>query len=96
MLKDFRIELFIFPMDNPCLLIRAISGLIAGGLIDIIIIIIIIIIISGLYNIIISGLIYNYIYIYIHIYIIFLDSTKLKIVWIKITTFFRRRVSIIL
>ena len=89
MLKDFRIELFIFPMDNPCLLIRAISGLIAGGLIDIIIIIIII---SGLYNIIISGLIYNYIYIYIyiyiHIYIIFLDSTKLKIVWIKITRFF--------
>ena len=89
MLKDFRIELFIFPMDNPCLLIRAISGLIAGGLIDIIIIIIIIII-SGLYNIIISGLIYDYIYIYIyiHIYIIFLDSTKLKIVWIKITRFF--------
>ena len=28
--------------------------------------------------------------------IIFLDSTKLKIVWIKITTFFKRRVSIIL
>ena len=30
------------------------------------------------------------------IYIIFLDSTKLKIVRIKITTFFKRRVSIIL
>ena len=28
--------------------------------------------------------------------IIFLDSTKLKIVWKKITTFFKRRVSIIL
>ena len=28
--------------------------------------------------------------------IIFLDSTKLKIVWTKITTFFKRRVSIIL
>ena len=27
---------------------------------------------------------------------IFLDSTKLKIVWTKITTFFKRRVSIIL
>ena len=27
---------------------------------------------------------------------IFLDSTKLKIVWKKITTFFKRRVSIIL
>ena len=27
---------------------------------------------------------------------IFLDSTKLKIVWIKITTFFKRRVSIML
>ena len=26
----------------------------------------------------------------------FLDSTKLKIVWTKITTFFKRRVSIIL
>ena len=26
----------------------------------------------------------------------FLDSTKLKIVWIKITTFFKRRVSVIL
>ena len=30
------------------------------------------------------------------IFKIFLDSTKLKIVWIKITTFFKRRVSIIL
>ena len=30
------------------------------------------------------------------IFKIFLDSTKLKIVWIKITTFFNRRVSIIL
>ena len=29
-------------------------------------------------------------------FIIFLDSTKLKIVWKKITTFFKRRVSIIL
>ena len=29
-------------------------------------------------------------------FIIFLDSTKLRIVWIKITTFFKRRVSIIL
>ena len=29
-------------------------------------------------------------------FIIFLDSTKLKIVWTKITTFFKRRVSIIL
>ena len=29
-------------------------------------------------------------------FIIFLDSTKLKIVWIKITTFFKQRVSIIL
>ena len=29
-------------------------------------------------------------------YIIFLDSTKLKTVWIKITIFFKRRVSIIL
>ena len=29
-----------------------------------------------------------------NIIIIFLDSTKLKIVWIKITTFFKRRVSI--
>ena len=28
--------------------------------------------------------------------IIFLDSTKLKIVWTKITTFFKRSVSIIL
>ena len=28
--------------------------------------------------------------------IIFLDSTKLKIVWTKITTFYKRRVSIIL
>ena len=28
--------------------------------------------------------------------IIFLDSTKFKIVWLKITTFFKRRVSIIL
>ena len=28
--------------------------------------------------------------------IFFLDSTKLKIVWTKITTFFKRRVSIIL
>ena len=27
---------------------------------------------------------------------IFLDSTKFKIVWIKITTFFKRRASIIL
>ena len=27
---------------------------------------------------------------------VFLDSTKLKIVWIKITTLFKRRVSIIL
>ena len=31
----------------------------------------------------------------LYIFIIFLDSTKLKIVWIKIT-FFKRRVSIIL
>ena len=30
------------------------------------------------------------------IFITFLDSTKLKIVWIKITTFFKRRLSIIL
>ena len=30
------------------------------------------------------------------IYIIFLDTTKLKTVWIKITTFFKRHVSIIL
>ena len=30
------------------------------------------------------------------IIVIFLDSTKFKIVWIKITTFFKRRVSIIL
>ena len=30
------------------------------------------------------------------IFIIFLDSTKPKIVWIKITTFFKRRVSIML
>ena len=29
-----------------------------------------------------------------NIIIIFLDSTKLKIVWIKITTFFKRRASI--
>ena len=29
-------------------------------------------------------------------YINFLDSKKLKIVWIKITAFFKRRVSIIL
>ena len=29
-------------------------------------------------------------------FIIFLDNTKLKTVWIKITTFFKRRVSIIL
>ena len=29
-------------------------------------------------------------------FIIFLDSTKFKIVWIKITTFFKRRVSILL
>ena len=28
-LKNFRIELFTFPMDTPCLLIRTISGLIA-------------------------------------------------------------------
>ena len=28
LLKKFRIKLFIFPMDTPCLLIRAISGLI--------------------------------------------------------------------
>ena len=33
---------------------------------------------------------------YSQIYAIFLDSTKLKIVWIKVTTFFKRRVSIIL
>ena len=33
---------------------------------------------------------------YIKIFITFLDSTKLKIIWIKITTFFKRRVSIIL
>ena len=26
--KNFRIKLFIFPMDTPCLLIREISGLI--------------------------------------------------------------------
>ena len=32
----------------------------------------------------------------IHMFTIFLDSAKLKIVWIKITTFFKRRVSIIL
>ena len=32
----------------------------------------------------------------LYIFIIFLDSTKLKTVWIKITTFFKRRVSIIL
>ena len=32
----------------------------------------------------------------LQIFIIFPDSTKLKIVWIKITTFFKRRVSIIL
>ena len=31
-----------------------------------------------------------------HNIIIFLDSTKLKIVWIKITTFFKQHVSIIL
>ena len=30
------------------------------------------------------------------IFIIFLDSTKLKTVWTKITTFFKRRVSTIL
>ena len=29
-------------------------------------------------------------------YPVFLDSTKLKTVWTKITTFFKRRVSIIL
>ena len=29
LLKYFRIEVFIFPMDTPCLLIRAMSGLIA-------------------------------------------------------------------
>ena len=28
--------------------------------------------------------------------VIFLDSTKLKIVWIKITTFFKQHVSVIL
>ena len=28
LLKYFRIELFIYPMDTPCLLIRAMSGLI--------------------------------------------------------------------
>ena len=33
---------------------------------------------------------------YIYNFIIFLDSTKLKIVWKKTTTFFKRRVSIIL
>ena len=32
----------------------------------------------------------------LQIFIIFLDTTKLKNVWIKITTFFKRRVSIIL
>ena len=31
-----------------------------------------------------------------YVFIIFLDSTKLQIVWIKITIFFKRRVSIIL
>ena len=30
-----------------------------------------------------------YIYIYIYIYIIFLNSKKIKTVWIKITTFFK-------
>ena len=29
-------------------------------------------------------------------FIIFLESTKLKVVWIKITTFFKQRVSITL
>ena len=28
-------------------------------------------------------------------FVIFLDSTKLKIVWIKITAFFKRHISII-
>ena len=37
-----------------------------------------------------------YISIYLCIYLIFLDSTKLNIVWTKITTFFKQRVSIIL
>ena len=38
-----------------------------------------------------------YIYIYTtYISIIFRDSTKLKMVWIKITTFLKRRISIIL
>ena len=32
----------------------------------------------------------------VRIYILFLDSAKLTIVWIKITTFFKSRVSIIL
>ena len=34
--------------------------------------------------------------IFVLLKMIFLDSTKLKIVWTKITTFFKRRVSIIL
>ena len=32
----------------------------------------------------------------LQIFIIFLENTKLKIVWIKITTFFKQHVSIIL
>ena len=40
--------------------------------------------------------IYIYICIYMYIYIIFLDCTKLKTAQIKITTFFKRGVSIIL
>ena len=44
-----------------------------------------------------NGSNYDFIYIYItYISIIFRDSTKLKMVWIKITTFLKRRVSIIL
>ena len=34
--------------------------------------------------------------VFCNISVIFFDSTKFKIVWIKITTFFKRRVSIIL
>ena len=46
-----------------------------------------------------EGIIHIYgLYIRVHAYVhvIFLGSTKLKTVWKKITTFFKRRVSIIL
>ena len=38
---------------------------------------------------------YQYYLLYGYIYIYLLGTTKLKIVWTKITTFFKRRVSII-